>query len=60
MREKEIADHEAQNGVAEELEGLVVADVVVAGFVGVGLVRDGACEEVTSLERVSDASLELG
>ena len=45
--------------VAEEFEGLVVADVVVPRFVRIRLVSDGAREHVALIECVADAALEI-
>jgi len=57
--EEDVADDEAEYGVAEELESLVVADVAVLGLVRVRLVSEGAGEELSALEVVADAALEF-
>ena len=56
--EEEVADDEAEHGVAEELERLVVADVLLLRLVRVRLVRQRAREKVAPREAVADALLE--
>src|ERR1043165_9351360 len=56
--EEQIADDEAEHGVAEKLERLVVADVAVLGLVRERLVRERAREELAPREAVADARLE--
>ena len=60
VAEEHVADHEAEHGVAEELEGLVVTRVLAPRFVRVRLVSDGSCEQVAPLKGVADAPLEFG
>ena len=57
---KHVADDEAENGIAEELERLVIADILLPGLVGVRLVGEAAREEIAAAEGVSDALLEYG
>src|ERR1043165_4608899 len=58
--EEQVADDEAEDGVAEELERLVVADVALLRLVRVRLVRQRAREELAPREAVADALLETG
>src|ERR1051325_1075078 len=58
--EEQIADDEAEHGVAEKLEGLVVADVILLGLVRERLVRERAREDLAPREAVADTLLEAG
>ena len=59
MVEEQVADDEAEDGVAEELEGLVVADVALLRLVRVRLVGERAAQQVAAAEGVADALFEL-
>src|SRR6185369_14781392 len=57
--EEEIADDEAEDGVAQELEGLVVASRFDLRFVRIRLVRQRPRQKVATLKRIADTLLEI-
>src|SRR5207248_4564084 len=58
--EEQIADHEAENGVPQKLEGLVVADVLVPRLVRERLVSECPVEDIPAAERIPDETFEFG
>jgi hypothetical protein len=56
---KQIADDESENGVAEELEGLVILDAVLPRLVRIRFVGESASEEIAAPEAVTQTLFEF-
>ena len=56
---QDVADDEAEHGVAEELEGLIVADVAGFRLVLVRLVGECAGQKLPALKVIADALFEF-